>query len=299
LAKATATTKTTNKLCPSNVGERLIAHHHVAFFMFSVLPTRPPHQFAGACQACVTGALTILLVALVCSTHLALVVPYQLAGDYVPPNYDQCSCECWDRLFKGSYYPHAVYRGPAKSIFFNVDGEALKILVLTLTYVLLLHHCLCHLVQLHQNQMLRRLALIPLVCSIYPHYYGWWSFFNYYNDRFYRQYFHQAVFSITEAASTGAWLRLANSKLPPQSADQCCIVVATVAIYHLVQNSIDNMVRNLMHRGLPHQIQRDVGMTITDIVPLVLVWSISTQHRLRWLVVVTTILCLGTTLMPN
>jgi hypothetical protein len=27
--------------------------------------------------------------------------------------------------------------------------------------------------------------------SIYPHYYAWWAYFNYYNDDYYNQWWHQ------------------------------------------------------------------------------------------------------------
>ena len=46
--------------------------------------------------------------------------------------------------------------------------------------------------------------------SIYPHYYAWWSYFNYYNDDFYSQCWHQLFFTVTEMVSTVLVLHLVD-----------------------------------------------------------------------------------------
>ena len=72
------------------------------------------------------------------------------------------------------------------------------------------------------------MALLALA-SIYPHYYGFWTLWGYFNDDFYEQVHvsrtcnhstniklqvqHQLLFSFTEAISTIMVLRLADSNL--------------------------------------------------------------------------------------
>ena len=40
--------------------------------------------------------------------------------------------------------------------------------------------------------------VILFIAAIYPHYYAWWAYVNYYNDDFYKQFYHQLFFTITE-----------------------------------------------------------------------------------------------------
>ena len=48
----------------------------------------------------------------------------------------------------------------------------------------------------------RKPMLLLLISSLYPHYYSWWMLFNYYNDEYFHQYWHQMFFLVTEMAST-------------------------------------------------------------------------------------------------
>ena len=50
--------------------------------------------------------------------------------------------------------------------------------------------------------------------TIYPHYYSWWMFINYYNDEYFAQYWHQVFFFVTELCSTGFVLSSVNRELP-------------------------------------------------------------------------------------
>ena len=47
---------------------------------------------------------------------------------------------------------------------------------------------------------------------IYPHYYAWWAYVNYFNDDYYKQVWHQLFFTVTELVSTLAVLSLVNSR---------------------------------------------------------------------------------------
>ena len=56
--------------------------------------------------------------------------------------------------------------------------------------------------------------VILLLLTIYPHYYSWWMFINYYNDEYFAQYWHQVFFFVTELCSTGFVLSSVNRELP-------------------------------------------------------------------------------------
>ena len=53
--------------------------------------------------------------------------------------------------------------------------------------------------------------LLLFSITIYPHYYSWWMYVNYYNDDFYNQYWHQLFFTVTELISTTIVMHLINS----------------------------------------------------------------------------------------
>ena len=44
--------------------------------------------------------------------------------------------------------------------------------------------------------------VILFLVAVYPHYYAWWIYLNYYNDDFYKQFWHQLFFTVTELTST-------------------------------------------------------------------------------------------------
>ena len=54
--------------------------------------------------------------------------------------------------------------------------------------------------------------VILFASVIYPHYYAWWAYVNYYNDDYYNQFWHQLFFTVTELASTGVVLHLVNDR---------------------------------------------------------------------------------------
>ena len=55
---------------------------------------------------------------------------------------------------------------------------------------------------------------VLFLSSVYPHYYAYWAVWNYINDDFYDQMWHQALFTSTEILSTVIILRLADSDTP-------------------------------------------------------------------------------------
>ena len=47
---------------------------------------------------------------------------------------------------------------------------------------------------------------------LFPHYYAWWAYFNYYNDDYYAQFWHQFFFTATELISTFMVLHLVDKR---------------------------------------------------------------------------------------
>ena len=52
--------------------------------------------------------------------------------------------------------------------------------------------------------------VILFIAAIYPHYYAWWAYVNYYNDDYYKQFWHQLFFTVTELVSTFTVFSLVN-----------------------------------------------------------------------------------------
>jgi hypothetical protein len=51
---------------------------------------------------------------------------------------------------------------------------------------------------------------ILFLSVVYPHYYAWWAYFNYYNDDYFAQCYHQLFFTATEMVSTVTVLSLVD-----------------------------------------------------------------------------------------
>lgn len=80
-----------------------------------------------------------------------------------------------------------------------------------------------------------------------------WSFFNYWNDEFYSQWYHQLFFSVSELFSTGLVLRLADLHTPVTSLTLLPIII--VATVHVVAAALDQFVVNVVQgQGSSHQV---------------------------------------------
>ncbi len=55
---------------------------------------------------------------------------------------------------------------------------------------------------------------ILFLSVIFPHYYAWWAYFNYYNDDYYNQFWHQFFFTVTELVSTVTVVQLTDKSAP-------------------------------------------------------------------------------------
>ncbi|KAK4287707.1 hypothetical protein Pmani_039225 [Petrolisthes manimaculis] len=175
-----------------------------------------------------------------------------------------CSCPCWDTIFKGIYE-----RGPAgyKHIYFNITSNTFKIWCVTVLAILLLYEAFKRVVKLSLYREIRLSMLVLFLSSIYPHYYSWWSYFNYWNDDYYHQWNHQLFFSITELASTIAVVYLLdkNVNVTPQRA----LIIINIAVLHIVTSGFDQFVTNVVQgNGMLHQVLRDIFFMIPDLLHL-------------------------------
>ena len=122
-------------------------------------------------------------------------------------NKKKCTCSCWDTVFKGRYEMGVA---GYKNVYFNCTYNTYMMWALTLLFLFMLYESLKHILACLMNKCARKKIVLIFLSSIYPNYYGWWMYFNYYNDEFYDQWWHQTFFTITELVSTFAILMLVN-----------------------------------------------------------------------------------------
>lgn len=192
---------------------------------------------------------------------------YKIWDEYAEDvNRDSCSNSCWDTVFKGGYERGA---GIYKHIYFNATIQTFLIWSLTVVHVIALYESIKYLIALAFKSQLRYRMLLVFLSSVYPHYYSWWSYFNYFNDDFYSQFSHQLLFTITELASTLMVLHLANNNMKAQPVK--LLFIMTIAASHVFVSCWDQFINNvLMREGYLHQVMRDIGFMLPDIIHILL-----------------------------
>ena len=140
----------------------------------------------------------------------------------------------------------------------------LRIWLLAVVGIIMAYEAVRYLVPLiwHRRYRLPMIALVA--ASIYPHYYGWWNFFNYLNEEFYIQWYHQLFFSVTELLSTAVCLHLSNSEnnLKPWK----LLIILGINTMHIIVGSLDQFVTNVLHhQGQQFEAARDIGLMVPDI----------------------------------
>jgi len=181
-------------------------------------------------------------------------------------NRDHCSNSCWDTVFKGGYETGA---GIYKHIYFNVTWQSWVIWAIVMFFAICLYESIKYITLLAIHRQLRYRMALVFLSSIYPHYYSCWVYFNYYNDDFYDQFWHQTMFSITEGCSTLVVLWLCD--IGVQATPHLLVVIITIASSHVFVSGWDQFVNNvLLQEGFIHQVLRDIGFMIPDIVHILL-----------------------------
>jgi len=125
-----------------------------------------------------------------------------------------CRNTCWDTVFKGPIEKGSEYGSTYKHFYFNCNVTTCKLWIITVIAVISLYEAAkyVHFVLATGCARVRMIALLLL--TIYPHYYSWWMFINYYNDDYFEQYWHQVFFFLTELCSTGFVLSSINKEIP-------------------------------------------------------------------------------------
>ncbi len=79
---------------------------------------------------------------------------------------------------------------------------------------------------------------------IYSHYYAWWAYFNYFNDDYYEQIWHQLLFTVTEMVSTVCVVHMVDAANPVKprtivliiryvlQANRCITVICIIYLQH-------------------------------------------------------------------
>ena len=195
--------------------------------------------------------------------------PLQLVSTLYPKytkvvNKKKCTCSCWDTVFKGRYEMGVA---GYKNVYFNCTYNTYMMWALTLLFLFMLYESLKHILACLMNKCARKKIVLIFLSSIYPNYYGWWMYFNYYNDEFYDQWWHQTFFTITELVSTFAILMLVNEHNTKYVSRKLlviqryvhfmlisCIIFVnfmfkfsfSIAILHVIASSADQFVSNVL-----------------------------------------------------
>ena len=134
---------------------------------------------------------------------------------------------------------------------------------ITVVMIIAFYESTKYLQRLIQAHKVRPPMLLLFLCTVYPHYYTWWSFFNAWNDEYFEQFFHQLVFSITELISTLLVVKFCHRdcELDPRS----LLAIMSVASLHILASCTDQFVTNVIEaKGQWHQTTRDLGFMIVD-----------------------------------
>ena len=190
---------------------------------------------------------------------------------------DHCSNSCWDTNFKAGYETGA---GIYKHVYFNTTWQAAVMWTITVVAVLALYESVKYIIKLFLIRRLRWKFALLFVCSVYPHYYAFWAVWNYINDDFYDQMKHQFLFTSTEVVSSIVILQLADRDVNA-SPDKLLVIIA-IAAGHVMAAGWDQFVTNvLLYEGFLHQILRDVGFMIPDLLNIYLPIKELQQFALR------------------
>ncbi|CAH1780822.1 unnamed protein product [Owenia fusiformis] len=172
-------------------------------------------------------------------------------------NRTTCSCDCFDTVFRGPYeHPPSGY----KHVYFNATINSLKIWIVTVIFIIIIYETLKYLLKLWQQQLLRRKMFYLVAMTTYAHYYSWWSYFGYYNEDFYYQWYHQTIFTITEIISTALVLNLCNEDNPMLPWKLLLIININTA--HLITGGVDQFFSQLLSGTGRVNLSAPLGLTM-------------------------------------
>jgi hypothetical protein len=142
--------------------------------------------------------------------------------------------------------------------------------LLTIIAVITFYELVKHLFKLWQMSSLRLPYFVLFVSVIYSHYYSWWMYIGYLNDDFYKQWYHQLFFTVTEMVSTVLVIHLCNSQNDISVPKLFYIIL--IACVHLFVGGLDQFIKQLLllSDGFMFQRARNLGFLIPDILHVII-----------------------------
>jgi hypothetical protein len=149
-------------------------------------------------------------------------------------------CACWDGLHRGSYSVNGRH-----AIFFNVQRETLGIFALTCLFICLVFVTLQKFIKMLLRKRLRFTAFAIILCNAHSMYYHWWVSLSYLNEAWYRYWWSQTVFGVTEGAVMYVLLLRIDNRFKVQSWH--AVTVVSVAMFHMSQGLLTQAVINMIN----------------------------------------------------
>jgi hypothetical protein len=210
------------------------------------------------------NVLVFITVYIATATVMLAIVGFNtmfLESSTFSPDRDECSCDCWDRKYKGEYYGATR---DYKAVYFNMTNAAVYVFLWTLLYILLIEQFIRKCVNLIINQKIRYDILLLSIAGFYGNYYNWWSTWNYLNDEFYMMFRTQMFFNLTEFIPSISLYVLVDTDAKPSK--KFMLVSAAVSIAHLFLSLSDQGWYHIA--TITGKIQRDIAFIISDVILL-------------------------------
>ncbi|XP_061183044.1 uncharacterized protein LOC133191313 [Saccostrea echinata] len=195
-------------------------------------------------------------------------------------NRTRCHCDCFDTVFKGSY--ERVGKTTYKHIYFNATYEMLVIWVMTLGVIIVSYESFKHLYDLYNHRLLRWRMFFLFILDVYPNYYSYWMFFNYTNDGYYSQFYHQMFFTVTELFSTWTVFQLCSKTLDTDSIRS--FIIISISLIHILLGGVDQFFAQLiLWQDNAFQRFRDLGFLLPDLLHVLFtIQLLSEERRTKW-----------------
>ena len=154
----------------------------------------------------------------------------------------------------------------------------MEIWIMSVLTFILQYECVKYLVNLHLKKELRLAFALLYVVSLYPNYYTFWMYFNYINDNFYSQFYHQLFFSVTEFVSSCVLIYLSKRDHRPHW--MAVLTVVSIAVCHAMVSASDQFISNvILQQGTWNQWRRDLGLMSSDVLNIVVPVSVYLRYN--------------------
>eukprot|EP00299_Pterocystis_sp_00344_P010754 c4893_g1_i1.p1 GENE.c4893_g1_i1~~c4893_g1_i1.p1 ORF type:complete len:305 (+),score=29.38 c4893_g1_i1:91-1005(+) len=197
-----------------------------------------------------------------------------------PPQLHNCTCNCWDGLYKGNHarsgllicpFENCTQARPLnseyKSVYFNLELHTLLIFCLVFLYCDLAGQCARGVISAIWKGDIRWPIFVAISFSVFPHLYCFWSLFNYLNDRTGYLFWNQVYYTIGELLVGVCLFKSLNRSVPPNL--WCLSIGVFVSLSQMAGNVYENLedffeiVSNQTLSALARQ-SRDIAFFVAD-----------------------------------